>query len=79
MGVSVEWFSEIARDLRVTRPALYSYVSDRDDLLFKCYKRSCDVLVDTLDAAAAATDDPLRILDNFLTAAISGAQRKSRR
>ncbi|QKS01123.1 TetR/AcrR family transcriptional regulator [Sphingomonas sp. CL5.1] len=76
MGVSVEWFSEIARDLRVTRPALYSYVSDRDDLLFKCYKRSCDVLVDTLDAAAAATDDPLRILDNFLTAAISGAQRE---
>jgi AcrR family transcriptional regulator len=71
MGVSVEWFSEIAAELGISRPALYNYVVDRDDLLFRCYLRSCEALELILKTVTAATRDPLQVLDGFVTEATS--------
>ena len=68
MGVSVEWFGEIASELGISRPALYNYVVDRDDLLFRCYLRSCEALELILKRATAAGRDPVQVLDRFLTA-----------
>jgi len=66
MGVSLEWFSEIAADLGVSRPALYKYVVDRDDLLFKCYSRTCDQRQAALQAASEGADDPCEVIARFL-------------
>ena len=71
MGVSVEWFGEIAAELGISRPALYNYVVDRDDLLFRCYLRSCEALEQTLKTVTTATRDPVRVLDGFVTEATS--------
>lgn len=66
MGVSLEWFSAIAAELGISRPALYKYVVDRDDLLFKCYVRSCDQRDAAFAAASASDADPRQILERFL-------------
>jgi AcrR family transcriptional regulator len=71
MGVSVEWFGEIASELRISRPALYNYVVDRDDLLFRCYLRSCEALELILKKVTAASRDPVHVLDAFLSAVSS--------
>src|SRR5258708_14356600 len=68
MGVSVEWFGEIASELGISRPALYNYVVDRDDLLFRCYLRSCEALELILKRVTAASRDPVQVLDGVLTA-----------
>jgi len=71
MGVSVEWFGEIAAELGISRPALYNYVVDRDDLLFRCYLRSCEALELILKRVTAGTRDPVQVLDGFITEATS--------
>src|SRR5579859_8289058 len=71
MGVSAEWFGEIASELGISRPALYNYVIDRDDLLFRCYLRSCEALEDILKQATSASRDPVQVLDAFLMEASS--------
>lgn len=53
MGVSLEWFGDIARRLGITRPALYSYFTDREDLQFRCYQDACDALEHGLERALA--------------------------
>lgn len=67
MGVSVEWFTEIAASLSLTRPALYKYVSNREDLQFRCYERTCATLDERLSIAASASSDPAEVLSLFLT------------
>jgi AcrR family transcriptional regulator len=71
MGVSVEWFGAIAEELGVSRPALYNYVVDREDLLFKCYLRSCERFESCLRLALEAASTPLAIIEQFLSQATS--------
>lgn len=66
MGISVEWFGEISADLGVSRPALYNYVVDRDDLAFKCYSRTCDHLESSLRIATTSGGDPADVIERFL-------------
>lgn len=70
MGVSVEWFGEIAADLGLTRPALYKYVVDREDLLFRCYNRSCEWLEQAVGHALEAGGSAMDIVDTFLKCAV---------
>lgn len=72
MGVSVEWFTEIATSLGLTRPALYKYVVDREDLLFRCYELSCDALDARLSAAQATNADVIDVLSAFLAVPEAG-------
>lgn len=65
VGVSAEWFGEIAAELGITRPALYTYFADREDLLFRCYLQTCDRLDRRLDAAEAH-QDVVSILSAFV-------------
>ena len=67
MGVSVEWFGEIAAELGLTRPAIYKYFADREDLLFRCYADACDVMGARLDAAISSTSDSAQALAMFLS------------
>src|SRR5438046_1100226 len=52
-GASGASFSAIARELGLSRAALYYYVADRQDLVLQCYRRSCAVMTADLAAAAA--------------------------
>ena len=67
MGVSVEWFGEIAAELGLTRPAIYKYFADREDLLFRCYADACDMMSARLDAAIRSTSSSAEALSAFLS------------
>ncbi|MET0274752.1 MAG: TetR family transcriptional regulator [Phenylobacterium sp.] len=73
MGVSVEWFSDIADTLGLTRPALYNYFADREDLQFRCYLMACDELGQRFDMAQASHEDAVDILTGFLAINLSAA------
>lgn len=66
VGVSLEWFGVISEELGITRPALYTYFADREDLLFRCYEKTCDRLDDRLRRAMETSDDTVAILSGFL-------------
>ncbi len=51
-GISGASLVRIARNMRLTRAALYYYMKDRDDLAVQCYRRTCEVLEADLSAAA---------------------------
>ena len=65
-GVSLASLSEVAQALGLTRAALYYYVEDRDDLVFQCYRRSCEVMARDLDAAARSAGAGLERLRIFV-------------
>jgi AcrR family transcriptional regulator len=69
-GVSLASLTEIAQALGLTRAALYYYVEDRDDLIFQCYRRSCEVMARDLDAAAKAPGPGLARLKTFIELAL---------
>ncbi len=72
MGVSMEWFGEIAADLGITRPALYNYVRERGELQYKCYIRTCEMLETALDRATRSRG-PEATISTFLSLTNSGA------
>lgn len=47
----------LSQELGVTRGAFYYYISDKDDLLERCFDRTCDTIENALDRAK--TDDHL--------------------
>src|SRR5271168_4716489 len=53
-GLSHTSMARIARTMRLSRPALYYYVRDLDDLVLQCYRRSCEVMASDLQASEAA-------------------------
>jgi len=69
-GVSLASLSEVAQALGLTRAALYYYVEDRDDLVFQCYRRACEVMARDLDAAGKAAGSGLDRLKAFITLAL---------
>lgn len=73
MGVSVEWFSDIAETLGLTRPALYKYFADREDLQYRCYLLACDELGRRFAAAQAAEQRPVDILMRFVASNLDAA------
>ena len=53
-GAAGASFARIARNIGLTRAALYYYVADRQDLVLQCYRRTCAVTAADLAAAEAA-------------------------
>lgn len=66
-GMSQTSLAEIAAGLGVSRAALYYYVEDREDLVFQCYRRSCEAMARDLDAAARTTGSGLDRLCDFVS------------
>jgi AcrR family transcriptional regulator len=74
MGVSLEWLTDIANSLGLSRPALYKYFSDRGHLQFECYMQSCDRLEARLTSALRSASDPQDVLRNFLESGSAGGR-----
>ncbi|CAN7608774.1 TetR family transcriptional regulator [Phenylobacterium sp. LjRoot164] len=65
-GVTGDLLEQLASGLGLTRAALYGYVEDRQDLVFRCYMRSCGIMESRLDGAQGAGSDPFEILGDFV-------------
>jgi AcrR family transcriptional regulator len=66
VGVSLDALAEIASEIGVSRAALYGYVSDREDLVFQCYLRACEIMRERLQQAVAEGGDALRTIAAFI-------------
>jgi len=64
-GIGAVSLMDVARRVDVSRATLYHHVNDREDLVFRCYQRSCETTVELLEAAAEI-DDPLAGILHYL-------------
>ncbi len=69
-GMSQTSLNAIAASLGIGRAALYYYVEDREDLVFQCYRRSCETMARDLDAAARSEGPGLERLLAFVDLAL---------
>jgi AcrR family transcriptional regulator len=65
-GVGQASLGDVAARLGVTRTALYNYVEDQRDLVYQCYRHSCEVLARTFTRARQRHEDALDCLDDFI-------------
>jgi len=64
LGAGAIVLNDIAEQVGLSRNALYYYVADRADLVFRCYLRACEAMTDDLVAAherGAQAGERLRI------------------
>ena len=59
---------DIARELRVTEPALYYYFSSKEDLLFSIYLETLTLALDTVRSIRAGPGDPEQKLRAVISA-----------
>jgi len=65
-GVSLTSLGNIAVSLGVSRATLYQYIEDREDLVFQCYRRSCEVMARHLGEAIRLGADAVQVLSLFV-------------
>lgn len=58
--------NDLAETVGLSRNALYYYVADRADLVFRAYQRACEAMTDDLVAAEEAGADPAARLQAFI-------------
>jgi len=66
LGYHATTLDEVARRLNVTKPTLYYYVKDKDDILFECNRLAFEMLDDALRAADDPSRPGLQRLQDFL-------------
>lgn len=66
-GAAALNLNHIAETVGLTRNALYYYVSDTNDLIFRCYLRSCETMEEDLDAAIEDHGSATARLSAFVT------------
>jgi AcrR family transcriptional regulator len=65
-GVAQASLATIAGRVGLTRAGLYNYCADRQDLVFQCYQRACELTQEDLQRAYHAPADGLERLGVFL-------------
>jgi AcrR family transcriptional regulator len=65
-GVSQTSLAQIAQRVGVSRAALYYYFEDQEDLVFQCYRQSCELMGRTLREAEQRGGDALATIDAFV-------------
>lgn len=65
-GVSQTSLADIAQRVGVSRAALYYYFEDQEDLVFQCYRQSCELMSQRLGAARGLGLGPMATLDAFI-------------
>lgn len=61
-GISATSVADLADTLQISRASLYYYIEDREDLVFQCYMRACELTEADLAAAAGAASGFERVL-----------------
>jgi AcrR family transcriptional regulator len=70
-GVSFTTLGEIADRRGVSRPALYYYVKDLEDLVFQTYRRSCEIILLHLGVAIETGGTATSVVAHFLDLALA--------
>jgi len=65
-GISQTALLDVAAALGLTRAAVYYYADDRQDLVFQCYRRSCEALARDLASASKAPGSGLERIEAFV-------------
>jgi AcrR family transcriptional regulator len=65
-GVSLTSLAEIAAKLGISRAAMYYYVQDREDLVFQCYRHSCEITARHLVEAGRGGANAIGIISGFI-------------
>jgi AcrR family transcriptional regulator len=65
-GVSLTSLTEIAEKLGISRAAMYYYVEDREDLVFQCYRRSCEITARYLSEATREPGTAIEMVTRFV-------------
>lgn len=65
-GVSQTSLADIARRVGISRAALYYYFEDQQDLVFQCYRQSCELMAQRLQQAKDGGGDALTVIDAFV-------------
>lgn len=65
-GVSQTSLGQIADDLGISRAALYYYVDDLQELVFQCYRETCEALSSKLAEAVHGGGDEATIIARFI-------------
>ena len=65
-GISQTALLDVASALGLSRAAVYYYADDRQDLVFQCYRRSCEALARDLAAASQAPGSGLDRIEAFV-------------
>jgi len=68
-GVGSVGLSDLAKKMGLSRATFYHYVADREDLVFRCFQRSCEAETERLDRADEAPEglpSVLRFLEESL-------------
>ena len=73
-GIGRASFARIARELGITRAALYYYVKDRQDLVRQCYARSCAAMAADLETSERAAGSALERVLAFVRASLDPAR-----
>ena len=73
-GVSLTSLGDIAVSLGVSRAALYQYVEDREDLVFQCYRRSCEAMARHLGEAIRLGTNAADVIGLFIDRMLDPAQ-----
>jgi AcrR family transcriptional regulator len=58
---------DLAKRLNVTKPTLYYYVKDKDEILFECQRMGFDLMKDAIDEARNGSGTGIEKLSHFLT------------
>ena len=61
-GISATSVADLADTLQISRASLYYYIEDREDLVFQCYMRACELTEADLAGAAEAASGFERVL-----------------
>ncbi len=69
-GIAGASLARIARNWGATRPALYYYVRDREELAALCYRRTCEIMAADLTQAASTPGQGLDKVLAFVSAAL---------
>src|SRR5689334_17206228 len=62
-GISATSVADLADTLQISRASLYYYIDDREDLVFQCYMRACELTEADLAAAAEGRNGLARTLE----------------
>src|SRR4029450_12252714 len=65
-GISQTALLDVAAALGLSRSAVYYYADDRQDLVFQCYRRSCEALARDLALASQAPGTSLDRIEAFI-------------
>lgn len=65
-GVSLTSLTEIAEKLGISRAAMYYYVQDRQDLVFQCYRRSCEMTARYLNEVTREPGTAVEMITRFV-------------